>query len=65
MWKEMVNIILQQLAVTWDSYSFDLWEETPIPMHMNIYYFNVTNAEEVMADLATMEGSERIKPRQK
>ena len=49
--------------MTWDSYSFDLWEETPIPMHMNIYYFNVTNAEEVMADLATMNGSERIKPR--
>ena len=32
-------------------------------MHMNIYYFNVTNAEEVMADLATMDGPERIKPR--
>jgi len=58
-------IMKMQLAVTWDSYSFDLWEETPIPMHMNIYYFNVTNAEEVMMDLATWNGTERIKPRLK
>ena len=53
----------QQLAVTWDSFSFDMWEETPIPMYMNIYYFNVTNAEEVMEDLQTMIGPDRIKPR--
>jgi len=58
-------IMKKQLAVTWDSYSFGLWEETPIPMHMNIYYFNVTNAEEVMDDLKTMIGSERVKPRLK
>ena len=57
------ELIVQQLAVTWDSYSFGLWEETPIPMHMNIYYFNVTNAQEVMDDLKTMIGSERVKPR--
>ena len=32
-------------------------------MYMNIYYFNVTNAEEVMEDLANMTGPHRIKPR--
>ena len=56
-------IPFQQLAVTWNSFSFDMWEETPIPMYMNIYYFNVTNAEEVMEDLQTMAGPDRIKPR--
>lgn len=30
------------------SYSYDMWEETPIPMYMSVYYYNCTNAEEVM-----------------
>ena len=38
------------MEVREDSYSYDLWKTTPIPMYMSVYYFNCTNAEDVMAD---------------
>ena len=36
------------MEVTYGTYSFDMWRETPIPMYMSVYYFNCTNAEEIM-----------------
>ena len=38
------------MKVTYGTYSFDMWRETPIPMYMSVYYFNCTNAEEIMDD---------------
>lgn len=40
----------QQMKVTYGTFSFDMWRETPIPMYMSVYYFNCTNAEEIMDD---------------
>merc|ERR1719318_2320313 len=42
-------IMKQQLALDENSYSYDMWEETPIDMYMKVYYFDCVNAEEVMA----------------
>ena len=30
-----------------DSYSFDLWKELPIPLYMQLYFFNVTNYKDI------------------
>jgi len=43
-------IMKTQMQVKENSYSYDLWKETPIPMYMSVYYFNCTNAQEVMDD---------------
>ena len=32
--------------------SYDMWKELPIPMYTNVYYFNVTNHEDVIAKRA-------------
>lgn len=44
----------QKLALTENSFSFGLWEGTPIPMYMSVYYFDCVNAEEVMRSPATV-----------
>ena len=40
------------MVLTKDSYSYGLWKQLPpeLPMFMNIYFFNVTNPEEVAAN---------------
>ena len=46
----MYDAILEaQLIVSEGSYSYDLWAELPdeLPMYMRIYYFNITNSEEI------------------
>ena len=45
----MTNFIFQQLVLSNGSYSYDLWAELPedLRMYMNLYYWNVTNWEEV------------------
>ena len=42
-------ILKAQLIVSEGSYSYDLWSELPdeLPMYMRIYYFNITNSEEI------------------
>jgi CD36 family. len=37
---------MQQLGLTSTSTSFSMWEETPIPMYIEVYFFNWTNAAE-------------------
>ena len=44
--------IFQQLAIDENSYSYGMWEETPIDMYMRVYYFDCVNAEDVMQDNA-------------
>ena len=34
------------MGLTNTSTSFSLWKETPIPMHIEVYFFNWTNAAE-------------------
>jgi hypothetical protein len=31
------------------STSYEMWESLPIPMYMKLFYFNVTNAEDLTA----------------
>merc|ERR1712080_537202 len=42
-------ILKKKLVVTPGSMSYQMWESLPIPMYTKVYYFNCTNAEEVMA----------------
>lgn len=34
------------MGLTSTSQSFAMWEETPIPMYIEVYFFNWTNTEE-------------------
>ena len=36
------------MVVEEGSYSYSMWQKTPIPMYNKIYYFNCTNAHDVM-----------------
>ena len=42
---------MQQLVLTEDSFSYDMWQSLPedLKMYTKIYYYNVTNYEEVEA----------------
>ncbi len=40
-------IVLQQLALSANSKSYSLWEVTPIPMHIEFYFFNWTNPKDL------------------
>nr|CAD7408340.1 unnamed protein product [Timema poppensis] len=39
------KILATQLGLTPDSTSYDMWKETPVPMYMEFYLFNWTNAD--------------------
>jgi hypothetical protein len=39
-------VSLQEMGLTSTSRSFSMWEETPIPMYIEVHFFNWTNAEE-------------------
>ncbi|CAH0561086.1 unnamed protein product [Brassicogethes aeneus] len=43
-----INIRNKQLSVAHDTQGFKMWKETPIPMYMEFYLFNWTNANEFM-----------------
>ena len=47
--KILLNILLQQLIIKEGSYSYGMWSELPddLEMYMRLYYFNVTNSEEI------------------
>ena len=47
--KNFLTIILQQLIIKEGSYSYGMWSELPddLEMYMRLYYFNVTNSEEI------------------
>jgi hypothetical protein len=30
------------------SFSYDIWNELPIPMTMRVYFFNITNPQEII-----------------
>ena len=36
------------MVVEEGSYSYSMWQKTPIPMYNKIFYFNCTNAQDVM-----------------
>ena len=33
------------------SLSYDIWKDLPLPMYMNVYFWNVSNYEEIEAAL--------------
>jgi len=37
---------MQEMGLTSTSTSFSMWEETPVPMYIEVYFFNWTNAAE-------------------
>lgn len=39
------SILFKELSLTPKSTNYELWIETPIPMYLKIYMFNLTNAE--------------------
>ena len=44
------------------SFSYDMWLTTPIPMYNKVYYFNVTNAEEVNVNKSAKPLLEQVGP---
>jgi hypothetical protein len=41
-----MNASLQEMGLTSTSKSFEMWEETPIPMFIEVYFFTWKNAAE-------------------
>jgi len=41
-------IDFQLMKVYPGSYSYEIWKDLPIPMYMNVYYWNVTNAKDII-----------------
>jgi hypothetical protein len=46
----------QQLIIKPGSTSFELWESLPIPMYMKLYYYNITNGDEIEARIPGKQG---------
>ncbi|KAJ8730511.1 hypothetical protein PYW08_001924 [Mythimna loreyi] len=42
----------RMLVLTTESMSFSIWRETPIPMYLESYFFNITNVNEILAGTA-------------
>nr|QOE77894.1 cameo1 [Antheraea pernyi] len=40
---------LQMMTLSPTSMSFDIWRETPIPMYLECYLFNITNVDDILA----------------
>ncbi|KAJ1519336.1 hypothetical protein ONE63_004634 [Megalurothrips usitatus] len=52
-WADVADYIYRsQLSLSPSSVGFQMWRETPIPMYLQIYFFNWTNHEDVMAGKA-------------
>lgn len=48
-WLVIVATILEgEMGLTSSSTSFSMWEETPIPMYIEVYFFNWTNTAEFL-----------------
>lgn len=43
------NVLKSELSLTKGSKTFDMWVETPMPMYIDIYFFNWTNSHDVNA----------------
>ncbi|CAH0581631.1 unnamed protein product [Chrysodeixis includens] len=49
-WPLIFTTQLQKMmVVTNTSMSFEIWRETPIPMYLEFHFFNITNANELLA----------------
>lgn len=44
---DKLNFLKQQLVLSEDSYSNELWEVTPIPVYIEFYFWNWTNPEDI------------------
>lgn len=59
-WSDVTDYIYRsQLSLSPTSVGFQMWRETPIPMYLQIYFFNWTNPNEVKAGLAKPHVKER------
>ncbi|XP_022912791.1 protein croquemort-like [Onthophagus taurus] len=58
LWSTVYNkILVRELTITNDSTGYKMWQETPVPMYLNVFLFNWSNAEEVI------DNNWSIKPR--
>ncbi|XP_075974432.1 protein croquemort-like [Anticarsia gemmatalis] len=49
-WPPIFNTQLQRMmTLTNESMSFNIWRETPIPMYLEIHFFNISNVDEILA----------------
>jgi len=55
-------ILTQKLVLTPGSMSYEMWETLPIPMYTKIYFFNCTNAPEVMENGTTKPLLKQVGP---
>lgn len=39
----------RMMILTNESMSFNIWKETPIPMYLEFYFFNISNVDEILA----------------
>ncbi|GBO98648.1 Protein croquemort [Eumeta japonica] len=51
------NELKKMMVLTNESMSYDMWRETPIPMYLECFMFNITNAHEIL------EGNGDVKPK--
>ncbi|XP_078037579.1 protein croquemort isoform X2 [Augochlora pura] len=53
LWPSIYSQLIQkQLALTPTSTNYQLWKETPIPMYLKLYMFNLTNPDEFISNKA-------------
>jgi len=52
----------QNMKLTPDSEGYSTWSNTPAPVYMNFYFFNVTNAEQFVANPTIRPHVQQIGP---
>ncbi|KZC09768.1 PREDICTED: protein croquemort-like [Dufourea novaeangliae] len=63
LWSLIYSTIIQsQLALTPTSSNYELWKETPIPMYLKFYMFNLTNPEAFTSPDGTKPHFEEMGP---
>ena len=45
-----------------DSFSYKMWKELPIPLYMNVYFFNVTNSEDILHNPGARPSLQQVGP---
>ncbi|PZC71095.1 protein croquemort [Helicoverpa armigera] len=62
-WPPLFTTQLQKMmTLSPDSMSFSIWRETPIPMYLEIFFFNISNVDEIVAGTATKVRVEEMGP---
>lgn len=52
----------KMMTLTEDSMSFGIWRETPIPMYLEMFFYNISNVKEILAGTAVKLKVDEIGP---